>query len=513
MPDDAPRHLESLTVSRLKAVADHYAVDVSSCKHKKDLVTRLAEAGITEAQVSEVLKGEGSTEAGASDEQALRREVEAIAEKGPGQKVLPSDEDEDAEKNIDRVLLSRPSFFEIDSAMESAWNHMIMADYRDALKVNSEARSRMLDRFSSFQIFSAALSIRAAESIINSIRQAKGRTDPALMTALAEAKKAFIEGVPRRREETLGELERLTSKAYEAFFEGSAKAEEDLRAMLLEYESFGSQTQEPRRLLQIAEQARQAFNVAEYARLLRQAQEAAGRAKSTRAAEINRSFNIVRSAVREARDVGAVLTVGEKDLEAAKQAIDTQAFKRALELLASIERVADQAHSEKMKDKATRDRQAARVSNTIAGLEGALQEARSYGMDVDEGLLFVSHAKMALAQKDLVTAAKLTRKVKDDSSGIHDELDKKRVEHGVAKKIEDAKCGKCGEVSLYSFPGEVRKCVKCGHSFSMTSTPRPSTMESIEAPVSTSGDAGGPAAAPNQDGAAKKKPLIRTLKK
>lgn len=519
MPDDAPRHLESLTVSKLKAVAKRHGVDVSPCKYKKDFIERLAAAGITEAQVADALaSGEPGKTAAASESSQVaeaRRDVEVIAGKTPSDKVLPAEVDEEVERNIDRALLVRPSFFEIDSQVQTAWNHMIMADYHDALKVNSDTRSRMLDRFSSFQVFSAALSIRAAESILSSLNEAAGKTDPLLRTALAEAKRAFIEGSPKHREETLERLESMTLKAYESFFEGSTRAEAELRTMLSDYESFGTQTLEPRRLLEIAEQARQAFNVAEYAKVLDDAKQAATRAKAARTVEIEKSFGIVRSAVREAHEVGAVLSVGEDDITAAKDAFDQQAFRKASELLASIERTADQAHIEKVRDKDIRDRQTAKVSATIASLERTLQEAASYGMDVEEGLLFVTKAKSALQNRDVVNAAKLARHVKDQSADLESGLDKERVDRGVASKVEDAKCGKCGKESLYSFPNDRRKCIECGHSFSMVVEPARPTMEPIEKPVSQSHvhEQNGGAASPQPAEQPKKKIFTRSLKK
>lgn len=520
MPDDAPRHLESLTVNRLKSVAKRYGIDVSACKHKKDYVQVLAAAGITEAQVSEVLGPGGAAKAKSVEEARevsdIKHEIETIAEKSPSDRVLPVQEDEDVERNIDRALLVRPSFFEIDSQIETAWNHMIMADYHDAIKVNSEARSKMLDRFSSFQVFSTALSLRAAESILTNLGDAQGGVDPTLKTVLAEAKKAFIEGSPRRREQSLEELEALTSKAYESFFEGSTKAEAELRTLLSDYESFGTQIQESRRILEIAEQARQSFNAAEYAKLIEEAKSAASRAKDVRASEIEKSFRTVRSAVIEAREAGAALTIGEDELASARDAFDKQAFRRATELLSSIERTADQAHLEVMKDKDARTKQTTRVSTTIAGLEKTLQEAASYGLDVDEGLLFVSRAKGALGNKDLVSAAKLARHAKDQSEDLGAELDKQRIERGVASKVEDAKCGKCGKEMLYSFPNDVRKCIDCGHSFSMVVEPVRTTMEPMEKPVSASQvqeqTTPEESASPEKD-APKKRLLTRSLKK
>lgn len=489
MPNDAPRHLDSLPVSKLKTVAHQHNVDVSSCKLKKDYVERLAAAGITEEQVEKALSSEKHPKkngTASKDAEAARRDVEDIAGKSAGTKVLPDEVNEEVEKNIDHALLVRPAFFEVDSQVEVAWNHMIMADYHDAIAANSQARARMLDRFSSFQVFSSALSIRAAESIISSLNDAQGKTDPRLRSALAEAKMAFVDGSPRHREQTLEELEALTTKAYESFFEGSTKAEAELRTLLSDYESFGAQTQEPRRLMEIAEQARQSFNVAEYARVLEDAKQAAAGAKDRRAAEIDSSFAMVRSALHEAREVGAVLSVGEKEMAEAREAFDKQAFKRATDLLAAVERTADQAHIERMKDRGTMERQTARVSHGIAGLEKTLQEAAAYGMDVQDGLVFVSKAKTSFANRDIVTAAKLFRRLKDKTAAIEGDLDRERVERGVAKKVEDAKCGKCGKKALYSFPNDRRTCIECGHSFSMVVEPLPATMEPIERPVSSS---------------------------
>lgn len=489
MPNDAPRHLDSLPVGKLKIVAHYHSIDVSSCKLKKDYVERLTSAGITDKQVVEALSSgrhSKKEDAAPKDAEEARRDIEDIARKSTGAKVLPDDVNEEVERNIDRALLVRPSFFEIDSQVEGAWNHMIMADYHDAIAANSQARAKMLDRFSSFQVFSSALSIRAAESIISSLNDAQGSVHPSLRSALVEAKMAFVDGSPRHREQTLEELEALTTKAYESFFEGSTRAEAELRTLLSDYESFGVQTQEPRRLLEIAEQARQSFNVAEYARVLEDAKQASAVAKERRAAEIDGSFGMVRSALHEAREAGAILSVGEKEIAEARDAFDRQAFKRATDLLAAVERTADQAHMERMRDRGAMERQVARVSTGIAGLENTLREAAAYGMDVQEGLLFVSRAKTSFANRDIVTAAKIFRRLKEKTTAIEGDLDRERVERGVAKKVEDAKCGKCGRKALYSFPNDRRKCIECGHSFSMVVEPLPATMEPIEKPVSSS---------------------------
>ena len=130
-------------------------------------------------------------------------------------------------------------------------------------------------------------------------------------------------------------------------------------------------------------------------------------------------------------------------------------------------------------------------------------------MDVQDGLLFVSKAKRAFVDRDLVTAAKLTRHLKERSESMAPELDKERISRGVANKIDDAKCGKCGKEALYSFPGDVRKCIKCGHTFSMVVEPRATTMAPIEKPVSSSNESKPDAGQPDAEVHRKRKLLSR----
>jgi len=483
MADELPRYLEELTIPKLKTAAQTLNVDVSSCKHKKDYIDALAVSGVTERQVKEAL-----ALAEQQDEMAATKaEIESIAEKGPGARELPADEYTEIERNIDGTLLVRPSLFDIDSHMEHTWDRMLMGDFREAMRLNQDVRAKMLDRLSSLQIYSSAISIRAAETIMANIASSGGKVDSRLKTALAEAKKAFVEGSPKKREETLEELETLTLKMFDAFFEENTKAEEELRTLLADYESFGTQTQDSRRILEIAEQARRSFNVSEYARLVTQAKDSADYARAARERDIRRALDMAEAAVAEAKEVGGQFAVGDKELGEAKDAIQKKAFRRAVELLSSVEGAADRAHEERIRNNDVRAAQVSKVSTAIANWGPALEEAASYGLDAQEGLLFVRSAKTALDRRDIVTAAKLARRLDQVSGPIGEELDRKRIELGVAAKIEGAKCGKCGKEALYSFPNDVRKCTKCGHSFTLTPpAPRRGPQEHIESPVSKS---------------------------
>jgi len=475
MSDGPSNFLSELTIPKLRAVAEEYGIDVSVCKHKKDLVEKLGAANVTEDMVSAALqKATPRTTESPTDKtevKAIVEELQSIAERPSAPKELPEEEMVASERNIDQALLMRPSFFEVDSANERAWNRMVLGDFVEAIKINRDARSKMLASFSAYHVYSTALSIRAAETLLSGIERKKGGLDPKLKTALAQAKVAFISGQPRQREESLETLEDLTSMAYEAFIERSAAAEEHLTKLLSEFETFGTDTSEPKRLMEIAMQARADHNYSEYSRVLDEARERAEKARDARSKDIGASFPLVRAAVAEAREVGSDTLSDEAQLSEAKKAFEGNEFKRAADMLASIEKAVDASHLEKMKDQDAEARQFARVSSTVTTVEPDLEAAAAYGMDVQEGLVFVKSAKAALSNRDVVSAAKLTRLAKDVLEPVRKDLDEKMIEQGVMTRIEEAKCGRCGKESLYALPDDRRRCTECGHSFSFAQAP------------------------------------------
>jgi hypothetical protein len=516
MTDGPNKHLTDLTVPKLKKVAEQYSVDVSTCRLKKDYVEALTKTGVTEEQVSATFPKADEKPAEALREQeavaevrSMGTELKEIAERPAKIGDIPAEDEETIERDIDQALMMKPSFFDIDSENQRAWDKMILGDFYEALRLNREGRNRVLACFSAYQIYSTALSIRASDTLLSKIATEKGSLDSALKTALAAAKLAFIDGHPKRREEALEELEALTSKAYDSFLNSTDRAEKELRKLLDDYESFGVRTEEPRRLLEIAAQAKSAANLEEYSELLDKAREHAERAKDVRAGEIDRSFHMVKAAVAEAKEAGADTKQHEDDLHEARKAFEGSAFKRASELLASIERAADQEHIEQLRNSEVEARQMSRISSTVVTLEPDLMEASNYGMDVQEGLLFVSNTRAALARKDIVAAAKYARRLSEVAEPMREDLDKARIERGVIIKVEDAKCGKCGKEALYTYPNSSRKCIECGHSFSFEPAPViPSAAPApeIEKPVHKSG---GPETASAE---AEEKAPTRTLK-
>ena len=478
---EGPWHfLNELTIWKLKAVADEFNIDVSNCRYKRDYVQKIASKKLTEEQVRQALdrvksgQAKGTRE---SEDAEIGQELEAIA-RVPAQPLeLPTEDAKKVERHIDEALMMKPSMFDVDTAAEAALNRMILGDYYSAIKLSREARNKCLESFSRFQVYSAATSIRATDELFSRLVSDNGELDPILRTALAEAKRAFIDGPPKRREETLGELEILATKAYDAFMANTEKEEAELRGLLADYESFGTRTEESRRYLEVAAQARQAMNVSEYNKLIESAKIQADRAKEQRAREIASSFSIVRAATAEVKQIGVDTASAEAEYEAAKKIFEQGSLKEAVELLAAVERQVDAAHIEQLRTR--RDLEISQLDSirqSVETYEPVFKEAASHGIDVREGAYHIVNARAALARKDAVNGVKFARRIREIGSSMEKDMDKKRLELGTIKHVDGAKCGRCGQESLYSYPNMTQKCLACGHSFS-TGEPGPVAPE------------------------------------
>jgi hypothetical protein len=489
MAQDSGHFLNELPIWKLKMVATEYRIDVSSCRYKRDFIEKIRAKKLTEQQVRSALakaKSEPPPETTPSQEaaevQEIGRDIEKIAQRPAEPTELPTDDEKSVEKHIDEALTMKPSFFGVDSMTESALNRMIVGDYNDAIRLSREARMECLESFSTFQVYSAAVSIRAADELLAIIPEGKGRLDPNLRTALAAAKRAFLGGSPRQREEALENLETLASKTYTSFMADTEREESELKELLADYESFGTRTEESRKYLEIAASAKQAFDFAQYDKFMHDARRGADEARDVRKNEIDNAFHIVRASAAEARDVGADTASVESNLGEARKAFQDGAFKRAVDLLAAVERAADDAHLQRIKEqKELEVRQTEKADFTIRKYGPILKEASGYGMNVQESMAYMDNISKSLSRKDIVTAAKYARRVREKTDAMEKDLDQKRLELGVIRHVEDAKCGKCGQSSLYIYPDANQKCLECGHTF--TTDAAPAEEEAQEAPL------------------------------
>jgi hypothetical protein len=465
---NGPGHfLNELTIWKLKAVAKEFSIDVSSCKYKRDYVQKISARKPTEEQVRSVLdkiKRDSDKASREAHHRDIGKELKSIAEAPLQASELPAGEEKDIERNIDEALLLKPTLFEADSASEAALNRMILGDYYNAIKMIREARGKCLESFSRFQVYSSAMSIRSADELLSKLASDRKELDPILRTALAEAKLAFLDGPPKRREETIENLETLSTKAFDAYMANTEKEEAELKGLLADYESFGTRTEESRRYLEIADQARQAMNISEYGKLIESAKNQAEKSREQRVREITNSFHIVKAGTAEAKEVGVDTSSAEKRLAEAKKAFEEGAFTTAVRLLADIERQVDAAHLEQLKAK--RDLEEAQlnsVKRSIESYEPIFKEAAAYGMDTSEGTYNVVNARAALARNDAVNGAKFARRIRDIADSMEKDLDNKRMELGVIKRLEGVKCDSCGKKSVYIYPSSAQKCVNCGH--------------------------------------------------
>jgi ribosomal protein S27E len=465
---EGPGHfLNELTIWKLKAVAEEHNIDVSTCKYKRDFVQKIAAKKLTEEQVRSALQKKGGKDK-AKDEPSdadIGKDLKSISEAPLQPPELPVDEEKNVERHLDEALMMKPTLIEADSAMEGALNRMILGDYYSAIKMNRAARSKCLENFSKFQVYSSAMSIRAADELFSKLVDEKGELDSILRTALAEAKLAFIDGAPKRREETLENLEVLATKAFDAFLANTEKEEAELRGLLSDYESFGTRTEESRRYLDIASQARQAMNIAEYKKLVEGARSQADKAKDRRAKEIASSFHIVKAAAAEARDLGIDTSSADASMAEAKKAFEQGSFKSAVSLLADIEKQVDDAHLAQLRTrKDLEERQLESIRRSIEAYEPIFKEASSYGVDSKEGTYNIVNARAALARRDAINGVKFGRRIREIGSVTDRELDKKRLETGVIRHLDGVKCAECEQESVYVYPNSSSRCLECGHS-------------------------------------------------
>ena len=472
---EGPGHfLNELTIWKLKTVAEEYSIDVSACKYKRDYVQKISAKRLTEEQVRTALRRKSGRTKGKDErtDAEIGKELKSISEAPLQPPELPKDDEQTVERHLDEALMMKPSLIESDSVMEGALNRMILGDYYNAIKLNRAARSKCLENFSKFQVYSSAMSIRAADELFSKLVTEKGELDPILRTALAEAKLAFIQGAPKRREETLENLEVLSTKAFDAFLANTEKDEAELRGLLADYESFGTRTEESRRYLDIASQARQAMNVGEYRNLVESARTQAEKAKDKRAKEIASMFHIVRAAAAEAKDLGIDTTSADARMAEARKAFEQGSFKSAVGLLADIERQVDESHLTQLRErKDLEEKQLESVRKAIETYEPIFNEASSYGADVKEGTYNIVNARAALGRRDAINGVKFGRRIREVGSVLDREMDKKRLELGVIQHIEDIKCDECGEESVYVYPNSSRRCLECGHAVMAVGSP------------------------------------------
>ncbi len=426
MTNNLTELLGTLTVAELKSVAKRHGIDVSSCRGKKSYMKVLAGADLTRKKVKVAL-----------DMEEIEADLKDISEKKAEPGDVPEDENISIERSIDQALHLRPLFFEIDTATEQAWNRMILGDFSEALKLNRDSRSLVIERLSTFHLYSTALSIRASETLLGQVTWSDAKVSSQLKTALAEAKKAFMNGPPKRRETTLEELENLTTKAFEAFIDKSQETEDDLRNMLEEYSSFGVHVKSSHELLEVATQAKSYSDIEQYAKLMDEARAHAERAKEVRMKEIDNAFEHVRVAIEAAKEAGVKTAEGQAMFTSAKKAFRSSKFAKAMELLASVEQAVDSAHEQRVRqDQGVEAEEIAQITSSLQQAEPDLEEAAMYGMDVRDGLLFVKSTKTALQQRDVVTAAKFSMKVRKLTKSMEKDLEKLREEHSAKMKSQ-----------------------------------------------------------------------------
>jgi len=498
-------------VEKLRELAQRHSIDVSKCRRKRDYVEAIrASKAVTWADVStlapqQVTAAKPEAEAAgppparpevprdrsreieesleklgrslgarappgpaaaAEEERPIREELEGIiADVAKGQE-LPKELSAEVDNHLNLALQSRMSFFGIDAAAEAAWGKYTLGQYYQALSTNREAREKALDAHTHLEAASAALAIRAAEGLLTQVVQAGGRVDGRTQAALVAAKHAFHEGPALRRAEAITTLERLALASFDALMDETGGGLGELQQLVASVEVYGGRVQEARHFLGLAEQARAAGNLQDFGRFAAEARRLADRASEARVTEIKYSVPRVQAAVEEAKSLGVHVVEQERELEAARRAVEEGRWAEANQLLAKIEVEADEGHRRQIQRAAElEERQLQKTALTLHRLDPLIGEARGYGLDVAELLHYANHARAALQRRDYVNASKFVRRAEELVHALEPKIEEERKRRTAAVHQHDILCGKCGKRTVHVYPDGTHRCASCGHSF------------------------------------------------
>jgi len=468
--NEIEKKLSDLTVIELRKLARERSIDISGAIRKKELIDKILvwdkapkigtilmpEKDISEAEAPEELKTEG--------EVVLESEKLERGKLTEGPKISAKTKEEEKLVEIREYIRfmegNRPSFFGIDGLLEGVTTKYGTGDYYGAIQAIKTVRERASDFYSHFRIFTNALGIDASERLLEeAVRRgtlSQERANKLVKTAMF----GFVEGSPKKREET---LEQLENGALEAFDKIIGNLDKDLKIYhqrANELKEIGADVVEAIRLLTEAEKLKTALKLQEAKEQLNSAKNLLKQVEKVRLEEIRYAIPRVRSAIEEAKSIGIDITEPEKELKKASYYIERGEIKLCVESLTKSESVVDQMqHAKLSTDPALRTSQLEKARKITKQLSPFLTDVGSYGIDISEVMHYLRNAQIAITHGDSINAPKFARRADELAKSFVKELEKlkKRSIH-----LDDERCERCGQEMLYKFDTGIKRCANCG---------------------------------------------------
>lgn len=463
--------LTGMTVLELRKLARSNSIDISSIIRKREIIDEILNSGkapellgiaVSEAETKPLPAQE---EMSVSDKSV--GESEKPEKRTPGKnagiapKGKPDKREAETEQYIKLIIGNRTSFFEIDGMIETALTRYASGDYYGAVQAIQAVRIKASDIYSHFRIYTNALGIDASEKLLSEATKRETISKKDANQLIKTAKNGFVNGTPKRRDETLNKLERGALKAVDKIIGEVGRELEMNRTRANELRAIGADVIEPDHLLAEAEKLKVAMKPQEAKSLIAQANTMMTRAEKIRLEEIRYSIPRVRSAIEESKTLDIDVTESENELKKASYYLERGELKLCVDSLNKSESQVDQLLRVRISsDPSIRKTQLEKTQKNIQYNEPYLNDIASYGLDTSEAMHYLRNAQTALSRGDAINAPKFARRMESLAKEIAEEVEKlkKRSVHA-----SDDRCARCNQEMLYDYDTGIRRCSNCGY--------------------------------------------------
>ncbi|HYM40649.1 MAG TPA: hypothetical protein VEY12_11020 [Thermoplasmata archaeon] len=214
-----------------------------------------------------------------------------------------------------------------------------------------------------------------------------------------------------------------------------------------------------------AAQAVEEGNLAPAEEDLARASRLAAEARERRIKEIEAALSTVADHIGAAQKVGADVADAEDLRLRAADAVSSQEYVQAGELIRQAERLAIQAQLRQINRAIQlREDQIERARAIIAGCEPLLQEAESYDLSVADVRTLLRQSRDVLAKGDYLAGLTFAHNAEEAAYRLSSHVEEERTRRGIARPAPGL-CGACGSGHLLFFEDGWGRCSDCDVEF------------------------------------------------
>ncbi len=463
--------LKAKSVAALQTMAAELGVDAAGLLKKSDLIDRIAASpaaaqipgavpDVPQAEVQPSLMPEPSKPVESTVSPIAHPPLEAtsgaLAAPKPG--TPPPDLSQDGflqqGKNIDA------DFGLAEDILDQARMRFEERAFDRVLELAHEALLLVHGTLDAFERSAWSYGILASQKLIEESGRVGRDVEPA-SSLLRDAKVAYVSGNLAANRDLLIKLQGATKALYS---EEVQRLRRSIYAAEDRIEQAGHVGADVAAAEEALTRARDAMQRAEHAKavdLLAETERLANAAVDVRVKEIAGAIPATARLLEESKNVGAEVGEASRLLEKAKVAIDRKEYVLAAELVQRAERSALQAqHHQIQKAMELRLRQIERAQGVMNRLLPILDEAASYGIEVEEVRRVLTDAEEVLDQGDYVNGTILARRAEELTLAMVPRLVTERPKYGIVKPTT-GRCTACGAQEVAFLDDGWSKCNVC----------------------------------------------------